>query len=109
MLVASSFDARYHDLSAYSVQTKVTDYLACGVPVVAIGPGYSACNNFIKEHNCGFTIACNDSNLVSEQIEKYLKKDSKYIREEVNNGLTLIRENYTKDFVQNKLYRFLSA
>lgn len=109
LLVASSFDEKYFDLSAYSVQTKVTDYLACGVPVIGIGPAYSACNKFLKENDCGFIIESDKAALIAEQIEKYLGRDTDCTEKEVSNGLTLIRENYKKDFVQKKLYHFLSA
>ena len=108
LLVASSFDEKYYDLSAYSLQTKVTDYLACGVPVIGIGPAYAACNKFLSENNCGFIIESDNAALIAEQIETYLEKDTECIKKEVNNGLTLIRENYKKGFVQKKLYRFLS-
>lgn len=109
LLVASSFDKNFYDLSAYSVQTKVTDYLASGVPVIAIGPGYAACNKFMLEHDCGFVIDSDNIDTVANEIEKYLALDITEIKQKAAKGLALITENYKKQSVQNKLYQFLTA
>lgn len=109
LIVASSFDKSFYGLSAYSVQTKVTDYLACGVPVISIGPPYAACNKFISDNNCGFVINENDPEQVAKQVEKYLKINANCISEKAANGLRLINVNYRKEKVQEMLYNFLEA
>ena len=109
LLVASSFDEKFYGLSAYSVQTKVTDYLATGVPVISIGPAYAACNKFINENNGGFVIKTDNEEEIVAQIESYLKTNYDCLFKRAGNGLRLIREKYKKDIVQNKLYRFLAG
>ena len=61
LLVASSFTPELAHVTRSSVQTKITDYMASGRPILACGPVYSACNEFIKEHKCG--IICNSLDL----------------------------------------------
>ncbi|MFM6272143.1 MAG: glycosyltransferase, partial [Dolichospermum sp.] len=53
LLVASSFLPENSHATRCSVQTKLTDYMASGRPVLACGPNYSACNQFVKNWNCG--------------------------------------------------------
>lgn len=50
LLVASSFDPAQAHMSRSSVQTKVTDYMAAGRPILACGPPDAASNEFLRRH-----------------------------------------------------------
>jgi glycosyltransferase involved in cell wall biosynthesis len=52
LLVASSFEPSQAHMSRSSVQTKVTDYMASGRPILACGPSDAASNRFLREHDC---------------------------------------------------------
>ena len=52
LLVASSFRADQAQISRASLQTKVTDYMLAGRPILACGPPYAASNQFLRRHNC---------------------------------------------------------
>jgi len=52
LLVASSFDPSQAHMSRSSVQTKVTDYMAAGRPILGCGPHDAASNRFLEEHAC---------------------------------------------------------
>ena len=52
LLVASSFDAAQGHMSRSSVQTKVTDYMAAGRPILACGPADAASHRFLRQHDC---------------------------------------------------------
>ncbi|HEY3287087.1 MAG TPA: hypothetical protein VGJ96_08205 [Gemmatimonadaceae bacterium] len=52
LLVASSFEPSQAHMSRSSVQTKVTDYMAAGRPILACGPHDSASNDFLRRHAC---------------------------------------------------------
>ena len=54
LLVASSFEASQAHMSRSSIQTKVTDYMAAGRPILACGPRYAASNVFLREHECAY-------------------------------------------------------
>jgi glycosyltransferase involved in cell wall biosynthesis len=60
LLIASSFLPRYANITRSSVQTKVTDYMATGRPILSYGPSYAACNAFVKQWSCGITCETND-------------------------------------------------
>ena len=52
LLVASSFRASQERMSRASLQTKVTDYMLAGRPILACGPSYAASNSFLRQHQC---------------------------------------------------------
>jgi hypothetical protein len=52
LLVASSFAPAQAHMSRSSIQTKVTDYMAAGRPILACGPADAASNRFLRDHNC---------------------------------------------------------
>jgi hypothetical protein len=52
LLVASSFDDAQAHMSRSSVQTKVTDYMAAGRPILACGPPDAASNRFLHDIGC---------------------------------------------------------
>jgi hypothetical protein len=52
LLVASSFEPSQAHMTRSSVQTKVTDYMAAGRPILGCGPHEAASNRFLREHEC---------------------------------------------------------
>ena len=52
LLVASSFEPSQAHMSRSSIQTKVTDYMAAGRPILACGPPQAASNEFLRRHDC---------------------------------------------------------
>ena len=52
LLVASSFAPAQAHMSRSSIQTKVTDYMAAGRPILACGPEDAASNDFLRRHAC---------------------------------------------------------
>jgi glycosyltransferase involved in cell wall biosynthesis len=70
LLVASSFLPEYEHVTRLSVQTKLTDYMASGRPILTCGPSYAACNQFIEHWNCG--LVCKTNQI--ETIKKFLLK-----------------------------------
>jgi hypothetical protein len=51
-LVASSFEPSQAHMSRSSIQTKVTDYMAAGRPILACGPHLAASNDFLRRLDC---------------------------------------------------------
>jgi len=54
LLVASAFDPAQAHMTRSSLQTKVTDYMAVGRPILACGPSDAASNAFLREHDCAY-------------------------------------------------------
>jgi glycosyltransferase involved in cell wall biosynthesis len=106
LLVASSFSPENSYATRCSVQTKLTDYMASGRPILACGPSYSACNQFVKSWNCG--LVC-ETDIVDE-IKEILLKQMQNITELNNfakNGFEVLQNNFTTQIVSSKLYGFI--
>ncbi|MFM6529900.1 MAG: glycosyltransferase, partial [Dolichospermum sp.] len=103
LLVASSFFPENYSITSSSVQTKLTDYMVSGRPILACGPSYAACNQFIKNWNCG--LVC-ETNVVSEIKEIFLKQKESIAELYVfaKNGFEVLQDNFEAKKVRYKLY-----
>ncbi|MFM6440617.1 MAG: glycosyltransferase, partial [Dolichospermum sp.] len=106
LLVASSFLPENSHMTRCSVQTKLTDYMASGRPILACGPNYSACNQFVKNWNCGLV---SETNLVSEMKEILLKQKQSIAELYcfAKNGFEVLQDNFETKKVRYKLYEFI--
>lgn len=107
LVVTSSFLEENRNLSAYSVQTKITDYLASGVPTLSIGPTFGACNRFIEEHQCGWCITEQDSGKVADSLTMFFEAGLTEKSEKAERGLNLMRTELSKKIIQKKINDFL--
>ncbi|WP_052055446.1 glycosyltransferase [Myxosarcina sp. GI1] len=108
LLVASSFLPEHKYMTNSSVQTKITDYMASGTPIFASGPNYSACNNFIKKHDCG--LVC-ETNKVSE-VKKYLLEqisNQQLNQKYAATAFKVLEEKFEKQRVSQRLYEFIKS
>ncbi|MCX6185825.1 MAG: hypothetical protein NTU43_02360, partial [Bacteroidetes bacterium] len=62
----------------YSMPTKLSDYMASGVPIIMIAPDGIAISNFFKHNNCGFIIDSIDKDYIEKSLSNIFatKKDS---------------------------------
>ena len=107
LLVCSSFKEEHAPFSVSSVQTKITDYMNTGKPILSVGPDYSACNRYIKSNNIGFTFEINDPNKLADFLIE-VQEDMNKKRTYVENSKKLIQTTYDKEIVQQKLYQFIN-
>jgi len=107
LIVASSFEEKEKDLIKSSIQTKVTDYLSFGVPVLSIGPEYAACHHFIKKWNCGFIFQKNDAIELAKYLE-YLMNNKGAAKKTAIDFLPVLMENFETKKVSEKLYAFIN-
>ena len=107
LLSVNSF-AQEHSASKASFPTKITDYMAAGVPVVSCGPPDCAANRFIREHGCG--VLCETRDV--QEIESVLRHQITHRRENddiARRALNLVRMEHSKEHVSRKLYEFIRA
>lgn len=108
LVVTSSFAPEVEILTRYSVQTKITDYMAAGVPVISIGPEYSACNRFIRKRNLGTVIESKVPEDIAKALEKFVSEYQEKIRLAVH-ARKVVLENHTQDVVERKVFDFLHS
>ncbi len=107
LLVCSSFSNEHASFSKSSVQTKITDYLNIGNPILSVGPEYSACNLYIKENKIGFCYEKDDVLGLANYI-KEIHSDVTNKKYYISKGNELVSNVYNKINVQKNLYNFIN-
>lgn len=105
-LVTASYEKAYAAFSKSSVQTKLTDYMSIGKPILSVGPSYAIGHQFVQEHDCGFVIDTEEISEVAKQIEAIVENESTWYAKSIN-ALNAIEHHFEKRIVQEKLYQFL--
>jgi glycosyltransferase involved in cell wall biosynthesis len=106
LLVASSFLPQNAHLTRSSVQTKLTDYMASGRPILACGPNYAACHDFVKQWNCGVVCETNDKTAVQELLLHCMqtKTQSQVF---AKNAYQVLQDQFEMEQVRERLYQFI--
>ncbi|MFM7358036.1 MAG: hypothetical protein ACKO1T_05590, partial [Sediminibacterium sp.] len=106
LLVVSSFLPEYAHVTRSSVQTKLTDYMASGRPILSCGPSYGACNLFVKNWNCGIVSESNQVPVIKKILLKQIEDPSKSYTI-IQNAFKVLLENFETGKVRSKLYDFI--
>lgn len=107
LLCTASFEAAYQPFSRSSVQTKLTDYMACGRPVLFAGPADAASGLFVDAYDIGFTMATSEPADIAERLLAIARRPVPYRRKQ-ENALREARTTFSKATVQQQLYDFLA-
>lgn len=107
LLVASSFLEENRSYSISSIQTKITDYLNFKIPILSIGPSFSASNKFIEKYQCGF-VWNDEMNIALDEYLINIMQDPLQREKYTQNGMEVLKAHFDKKNVQLKLYQFLN-
>jgi len=108
LLVTSSFLKEFEAFSRSSVQTKLTDYMRIGLPVLSVGPTYGACNWFVNKWQCGYVYDSTDLN----GLVKFLKEipaDNATYQLYASNAYSVVKEHFSKPVIQKQLNEFITS
>ena len=106
LVVASSFLKEHENFSKSSVQTKITDYLNAQVAILSVGPADGASNLFIRKWDCGFVWDENHA-LSLEDFILYIISNPELSNKQIEKGMNILSENFSKQIIQTKLHHFL--
>jgi len=106
LLVASSFLPEMADFTSSSVQTKLTDYMVSGTPILACGPTYSACNQFIKDWNCGLVCETNEVAVIQKLLLKQMENSTE-LESLARNAFAVVSNHFDANKVRANLYEFI--
>nr|WP_294949412.1 glycosyltransferase [uncultured Mucilaginibacter sp.] len=70
VLLPISFRQKIRNMSEFNIATKMSEYLACGVPVLAVGPQYAAMVNYLDKHNAAITVASGDESAIRDGFKR---------------------------------------
>jgi glycosyltransferase involved in cell wall biosynthesis len=107
LLCTASFQERFHAFSMTSVQTKLTDYIAAGRPILVVAPRNAACGQWVEDNDCGYWCINNSPEIIANY---FLEMEANYEQDEIyiNNGQLLAQTRFSKREVQSGLYNFLN-
>lgn len=106
LLVASSFEASQAHMSRSSVQTKVTDYMAAGRPILCCGPRDAASNRLLREHDCAYVTEDRSPAAVDAMLGMCVaaRADGPAM---ARRAWDVVRREHGMDTVTARLYEFL--
>ena len=107
LLVALSFKPELAHMAMYSLLTKITDYMATGVPLMVCGPDGSASVNFVNRWSCGLTCDTNDVGRISDLLCKQLNRPERNAQLAAR-AYQVLRSEFSTEPVQRRLYDFLT-
>lgn len=107
LLVAASFANEFKAFSHSSVQTKLTDYMNAGKPIICIAPPDSAVVDFVNQWEIGINITTQDKNQIIQVLNQFFQ--STKLSEYAANGRAAIAKHFNKQIVQQKVYHFINS
>lgn len=106
LVCTASFAEAHQAYSRSSVQTKLTDYMACGKPILFVGPADAASGAFVEDYDLGFTLATALPADIAERLLSIARMPEQYRRKQLNT-LHEAHTRFSKAIVQQELYAFL--
>jgi glycosyltransferase involved in cell wall biosynthesis len=106
LVVTASFKESSRVASECSLQTKTTEYLGLGLPIVSIGPSYGVCNHFFAQNQCGFVIETIEPGTVADQLMGIFE-NTDAIKIKIENALQLAKGYYSQQEVHHRFRAFL--
>jgi glycosyltransferase involved in cell wall biosynthesis len=108
LLVTASFSESQRHFTECSLQTKVTEYMGSGVPILSIGPDYGECNRFFRENQCGCVIQTIDTFTIAYELNNIIA-NPKWLNTLTKKALEMASNYYSKSSTQARFVHFLQT
>ena len=107
LLVAASFLPEQAPMSQSSVQTKLTDYLAAGTPILGVGPPGAASLDLVDRWGVGLTCASADPTSIAATLRNWIEHppDRNTLANRAHEVLTL---HFDPNIVCPRLWHFIA-
>lgn len=106
LLVASSFLPEYLPYTRSSVQTKLTDYMATGRPILSVGPAGCACHDFVDTWQCGLMSTASDPRRMAADL-RHAMADRAANAALGRRAYDVLRSEFERAIVTKRLFQFL--
>lgn len=90
VLLPISFQQKIRNMSQFNIATKMSEYLACGVPLLAVGPPYAAMLHYLNDNHAAVTVASENENDIREGFKQL--RNAQYVAELLKNAHKLVVE-----------------
>ncbi len=99
-----SFDPLFEDSGRLSFPLKIHSYIQAQKPMLAIGPRGSSVIRFVSDKNCGICCLENNSEILSQCIEKLIFDTQDY--ERALNGLRELKREFSRELFFKPVRKF---
>lgn len=108
MLVhVEAFGRRYRQLTYTAMSTKISEYLAAGKIILAMGPKEAASMEFLKRNDVAVTVTEYSKKEVKEQIRNYFAGSEKYM-DMSQRAFQLAGEKFSRKRNARRIYQIIS-
>lgn len=106
-LVTASFLPQYAHLTSSSLQTKLTDYLAAGLPLLSFGPSEAVAHEFVRRWDCGLALSSSRAEDIDGELCSLLHNPNStfptFSREHI---FDIVDTHFSRPVVQKKFLEF---
>ena len=112
VLLPISFRQKFRYMSQFYIATKMSEYLASGVPVLALGPDYAAMITYLQNNGAAITVTSTEVDGITSGLN--LLKNEHKVEQILNNAASLVEtetgaapmRNRWASALQQYLYNF---
>lgn len=91
VLLPISFQQKMRNMSQFNIATKMSEYLACGVPIIAIGPPYAAMIQYLAGNEAAIIVAADHPDEIKDAFK--LLKNPQLIAGVLQNAQKLVKQH----------------
>ena len=106
LLLPISFLEQMRNMSTFNIATKMSEYLASGVPVVAVGPAYAAMINYLKVNKAAIVVESVGAKPFNEAIAQLQAPD--HINEILENARRLAMNETSSAAMKRRWHNVLN-
>ncbi|MGZ3756194.1 MAG: hypothetical protein ACXVJE_13470 [Mucilaginibacter sp.] len=88
VLLPISFLNVLRNMSEFNIATKMSEYLASGVPILAVGPGYSAMIDYLKDNNVAVVVESEEKEAIQNAL--HMLRDKKLVDQLLVNAQAVV-------------------
>jgi glycosyltransferase involved in cell wall biosynthesis len=108
LLCTASFEKAQQAFTNSSVQTKLTDYIAAGRPVLVVTPTGAASGEWVQNENCGYWMQTKEPEEIATILQNLAGQPVDW-EQKAQKAIDLASTKYSTPAVQQGLYQFLAA
>lgn len=106
-LLACAFAEDQRLMSRSSVQTKLTEYMSTGIPILGVGPADAASIEFVKRWNVGRCCTLPDVARLADTLAEFASSDE--LAEIAARSRDIVRQHFDADRIRAQLWQFIAS
>ena len=102
-----AFDKKYRQLTYTAMSTKISEYLAAGKTILAVGPEEAASIEFLWKNNVAMVVTECSRHAIKEQLTHYVSTPEE-LKDMSYRALQIAKEKFSREINAKKIYKIIS-